>query len=233
MNEQLEEQASLYALDLLEPAECASFEAQLATNPELREQVDVLRETAAKFAHGAPLREPPPHLHGQILNAIRTGNRGAETRIVSMNWLPWALAAGLAICCALLAVDRAKTQKHLAALEKRNAISQMQIATLASQLDTNPNANAVVVWDEAKQQGVLKVSNVSPNEANHDYQLWIVDPEYKQPVDAGVFHVAEKGTTRIEFKPKEPIKTANAFAVSLERKGGVAKAEGPMVLLGK
>ena len=52
-------------------------------------------------------------------------------------------------------------------------------------------------------------------------------------MDAGTFHVAKAGTADIPFKPKTRVATANAFAVSLERKGGVPKAEGPMVLLGK
>jgi anti-sigma-K factor RskA len=232
INEQLEEQASLYVLELLDPEEMRAFEAQLAGNSELRERVDFLQETAAKFAHGAPLRQPPAELESRILNAIRS-EKPVATKAPAVNWLPWALAACLALACVLLAVDRTRMQQRVAGLEKRNAMAQMQIATLASQLDSAPRANAVVLWDAEKQEGVLKVAGVPPNESNRDYQLWIVDPEYKQPVDAGVFHVADEGTTRISFKPKLRISTAQAFAVSLERKGGVAKAEGPMVLMGK
>jgi len=233
MNEQLEEQASLYVLDLLEPEEKSAFEVQLAINSELRTQVNMLRDMAANFAHGAPLREPPAHLESRILNAIRSDQPTVSKSSASVNWLPWALAACLAVACALLAADRAKVQKRVAWLEKRNAIAQIQIATLASQLESAPRANAVVIWDAEKQEGVLKVVGVPANDANRDYQLWIVDPEYKQPVDAGTFHVEKEGTTKISFKPKARVTSANAFAVSLERKGGVPKAEGPMVLVGK
>jgi len=234
MNEQLEEQASLYVLDLLEPEESRAFEAQLADDAELRAQVDALRETAANFAHDAPLRQLPAHLEAQILNAIRSQPVGAApSASVGRNWLPWALAACLALACVLLAADRARMHERVARLEKRNVMAQVQIATLASQLESAPRANAVVVWDSEKQEGVLKVTNVPVNDSDRDYQLWIVDPEYKQPVDAGVFHVEKEGTTKINFKPKSRVTSANAFAVSLERKGGVPKAEGPMVLLGK
>jgi anti-sigma-K factor RskA len=34
------------------------------------------------------------------------------------------------------------------------------------------------------------------------------------------------------FHPNRPVQTVAKFAVSLERKGGVPKAEGPMVLIG-
>ena len=150
-----------------------------------------------------------------------------------MNWLPWAIAACLALGCVMLAADRARIRKELAYLEKRDVFAQMKIATLVSQRESAPKANAVVVWDAEKQEGVLKLTNVPPNESDRDYQLWIVDPGYKQPVDGGVFHLSDDGTTRISFRPKAHVTTANAFAVSLERKGGVPKAEGPMILMGK
>jgi anti-sigma-K factor RskA len=233
IDEELEDQASLYALELLEPEEARAFESRLTSDPELRERVDFLRETAAKLAHGAPARDLPGELEARVMKAIRSEEPAAAKSPASVNWLPWALAACLGIACAILAADRANMHQRLARLEKRNAMAQMQIAMLASQLESAPRANAVVLWDPEKQEGVLKVAGVPPNEANRDYQLWIVDPEYKQPVDAGVFHVADEAPTKISFKPKARINSAKAFAVSLERKGGVPKAEGPMVLMGK
>jgi anti-sigma-K factor RskA len=37
----------------------------------------------------------------------------------------------------------------------------------------------------------------------------------------------------VPFKPDQPVAHAAAFAVSLEKKGGVPKAEGTIVMLGK
>ena len=232
MNEELEEQASLYALDLLEGAERAAFEARLASDPQLRAQVHGLRETSAQIAHAAPPRLPSTQLEAKILKAIRAEVPPAH-RSQSSSWLPRALAASLALACVFLVAERAKNRRQIARLEQRNAFAELRIATLASQLQSAPDAIAAVVWDGARQEGVLKVSNVPANAADRDYQLWIVDPDYKNPVDAGTFHVAKAGTADIPFKPKARVATANAFAVSLERKGGVPKAEGPMVLLGK
>ncbi len=118
-------------------------------------------------------------------------------------------------------------------LEQRDILSQIQIASLSSKLESAPDANAVVVWDQKKQRGVLKVTQLPRNAEDHDYQLWLVDPRYKDPVDGGVFHVANDGTLRIPFHPSSPVREAKGFAISLERKGGVTKAEGPIVLLGK
>jgi anti-sigma-K factor RskA len=48
-----------------------------------------------------------------------------------------------------------------------------------------------------------------------------------------VFHVSADGRIAVPFKPEQPITHAAAFAVSLEKKGGVTKAEGTIILLGR
>lgn len=234
IDEKTEELASLYALDLLEGTESGTFENRLRTEPELRDLVEELRNAAAAFATGAPRRLPPPELEQRIAAAVlASGQSRAPHIIVRQSWLPWAIAAGLMATCALLATDRVRNQHRIAQLEERDIFSRTQIAMLSSKLESAPQAQAVVIWDSEKQEGVLKVVGAPVTARDRDYQLWIVDPRYKQPVDAGVFGVAEDGTTKITFHPKEKVDAVQAFAVSLERKGGVPKAEGPMVLAGK
>jgi len=232
ITEQQQETASLYVFGLLETEEARAFEGLLARDTDLAALVDELQETAAEVSLAGPPRLPPPQLETQILGQIR-----AERKVIPFTqrqtWIPWALAAGLALSCALLVADRERTKKVVRELESRDVYAQTQIATLSSQLESAPRATAVVVWDEQKQQGVLKVLDVPPTAADRDYQLWVVDPKYKQPVSAGVFGVDKSGVTKITFKPDSPVTTVKAFAVSLERKGGVPKAEGPMVLLSK
>ncbi len=231
MNEQLEEQASLYVLGLLEGAEAQAFEQQLEHNTALRALVDDLDEAAAVYSRRAPAQPLPPDLRARVLRRVTvTPPLPFPKRI---NWLPWAIAACLALACCYLAADRVNLRQRVGALEQRDLLSQIQIASLSSQVQNTPNANAVVIWDEEKQRGMLKVTQLPKNEANRDYQLWLVDPRYKNPVDGGVFHVSNEGTIRFPFHPAVPISDAKGFAISLERKGGVPKAEGPIVLLGK
>ncbi|MEO6245517.1 MAG: anti-sigma factor [Opitutaceae bacterium] len=119
-------------------------------------------------------------------------------------------------------------------LKSQGDLATFKITALASLLKNSPQALAVAVWDPGKQEGVLKVEKLPALLANQDYQLWIVDPQYPNPVDGGVFTVdPAKGERTIKFKAKQPVGAVNAFAVTLERKGGVPKAEGPFVLLGK
>jgi anti-sigma-K factor RskA len=128
--------------------------------------------------------------------------------------------------------------KRIAAIEAQarseSDLAQFKITTLASMLKNSPQALAVAVWNPATQQGVLQVDKLPALAADKDYQLWVVDPQYPNPVDGGVFTVnAQTGAAHVQFKAKQAVRAINAFAVTLERKGGVPKAEGPFVLLGK
>ena len=231
MNEQLEEQASLYVLGLLEGEESAAFEKQMAESAELRDMVDDLDGAAALLAHSVPPRPLPPALRERVLGEIGKTKTVAFPRRLS--WLPWAIAACLALACSYLVAERAGLRNRVVSLEQRDFLAQVQIASLSSKLKSAPDANAVVVWDEKKQHGILKVTQLPPNKEKNDYQIWLVDPRYKDPVAAGVFHVSDDGTLRVPFQPTSPVRGAKGFAISLERKGGVTSVEGPIVLLGK
>lgn len=128
--------------------------------------------------------------------------------------------------------DQIATLTH--ELQTQADLANFKITTLASMLKNSPQAVAVAVWNPAKQEGVLKVEKLPALAADKSYQLWVVDPQYKDPVDGGVFTVdPQTGEQRVKFTGKQPIASVAAFAVTLERKGGVPKAEGPFVLLGK
>jgi anti-sigma-K factor RskA len=127
--------------------------------------------------------------------------------------------------------DRLSLQNELAELKKSGALAELKIANLTSKLAQAPNASAVVVWNEAQQKGVLKVQGLPRPAADQDYQLWVIDPQYKKPANGGVFPLQAE-QTQILFAVEKPIREAQAFAVSLERKGGAPEAQGPIILLG-
>ena len=80
---------------------------------------------------------------------------------------------------------------------------------------------------------MLRVEKLPALAPDKDYQLWLIDPQYPIPVDGGVFTVdPASGAASYAFKAGKPVRAITKFAVSLERKGGVPRAEGPMVLFG-
>jgi anti-sigma-K factor RskA len=120
-----------------------------------------------------------------------------------------------------------------ARLRNEGDLAQFKIATLASMAGNSPQALAVAVWNPKTQQGVLRVEKLPALASDKDYQLWLIDPAYPAPVDGGVFTVdPATGHAQVNFKPNQQVNNAAKFAISLERKGGVPKAEGPILLLG-
>jgi anti-sigma-K factor RskA len=145
--------------------------------------------------------------------------------------IPWSLAACFAIVCGLVVQNNLSLRNDLSSAIAQADLEGIEVATLSSMMAVAPRAKAVAVWDGEHQEGVLTVSSLPALEPDKDYQLWIIDPRYENPVNGGVFSVSAQGETKIRFKPDQPIESISAFAVSLERKGGVPKAEGPMVLI--
>lgn len=118
-------------------------------------------------------------------------------------------------------------------LQTQGDLAQFKIATLASLAGNSPEALAIAVWNPTTQEGLLRVDKLPALASDKDYQLWVIDPAYPIPVDGGVFTVdPETGHAQIAFRPNKRVNNATKFAVSLERKGGVPKAEGPILLLG-
>jgi anti-sigma-K factor RskA len=271
IDERTEELASLYALDLLEGAELAAFEASLASDAGLRALVHELREAASALSLAAPATVPSDWLKSRLFVSLAEKSRTEDRRVTPFAppaWIPWAIAAGLALTSAWLTqlyftqksesiaqheqaalaqmeiqsvqnqleVQHILASRQLADLQEQiktsGDLSRLEIAKLVSLLGNSPQARAVAVWDQATQQGVLTVENLPALAADKDYQLWVIDPKYPDPVSGGVFTVdAHTGTARLAFHPGQLIATAAKFAVSCERKGGRPKPEGPIVLL--
>jgi anti-sigma-K factor RskA len=327
IDERHEELAALYALDLLEGNERASFESLLATDPALTAFTLSLREASSSLALTSPAAIPPAELRARVLAtvaALPAAGSDSEKVIrpsaaLFRSLIPWAMAAcfglsaawlgqlylGMRAEASLLRDGRAiaeltlkSTQQQLEAerilarrqildteqrladnrtllaqrdtqvaaqnqridaltgasaelgrqfgesmqrvatltaqLKLEGDIANLKITALASKLANSPEAVAIAVWNPLKQEGTLKVEKLPALAGGQDYQLWIVDPQYPNPVDGGVFTVdPNTGDQRLTFKANQPVKSIAAFAVTLERKGGVPKAEGPFVLLGK
>ncbi len=120
-----------------------------------------------------------------------------------------------------------------ARLQRSEDLARLKVSALASLAGNTAEAQAIAVWDPDQQAGLLSFEKLPAIAAHQDYQIWVIDPAYQNPVNGGVFHVAQDGAVSLAFRPDQPVTQATAFAISLEKKGGVPKAEGPIVLLGK
>ncbi|HVW20177.1 MAG TPA: anti-sigma factor [Opitutaceae bacterium] len=117
-------------------------------------------------------------------------------------------------------------------LKSETDLAKYKIMALVSMLKNSPEAMAVAVWNPMEQQGMLKVTKLPMPAEGKDYQLWVFDPHYSAPVNAGVFQLdPATGEAHVKFKADEKVMTPAKFAVSLEQKGGMPSPHGPVVLL--
>ena len=121
-------------------------------------------------------------------------------------------------------------RQEIMALKQTSALASLEVTSLRSQNKPWMDCIALVVWDNAKQEGLLKLSKMPPATSGHDYRLWVVDSTKPAPVSAGVVKVNEQGSAFVAFKPASQITSATKFALSLEKLGGVEKNEGLFVL---
>ena len=127
--------------------------------------------------------------------------------------------------------ERVILEKRVRDLRTKDAVAQLQIATLRAQNKAYARVIAIAVWDATGQQGKVRFENLPEPGADKDYQMWVIDPRYPAPVSAGIFAPGTGTTVDVTFKPDQPIAVADKFAVSIERKGGSATPQGAIVLL--
>jgi anti-sigma-K factor RskA len=252
IDERMEELASLHVLGALSDEEAREFKKAMEASPELQEFVARLSVAMGALAGAVPLVEPSRHLRAKVLAQVASPQNTialTETKPRQPLWLPWALAACLAILCAVLFSQDSQLRKTVAgqtqqvstlnqlaqslqlatndlqravlALQETNRLANLRIAMLNSLAANAPKTVAVTLWDSQQQNGIFVAQNLKPLPTERDYELWVID-ENQQPVAAGVFHVDAEGHIRMEFKPSRLIKTAGKFAVTEEIKGGVS-----------
>lgn len=168
--------------------------------------------------------------------------RGADTRAaMPSRWRALALTGWMAAAaCLVVAVGLAlrglggATPSHAERMAAAQAKGDLVRASWGpfNALDTGdaPEITGVtgeVAWSDSMQTGVMKFTGLPPCKSGEQYQLWIVDAErgISQRVSGAVFGCSGRGPLEVPIEPQLPIAKAAAFAVTLEREGGVVVSD--------
>ncbi|MEO5570385.1 MAG: anti-sigma factor [Bacteroidia bacterium] len=126
-------------------------------------------------------------------------------------------------------------QKHFDDLNNKFENTQKQFAVVSNPnsvpvpmkgLKISPSSLATVFWNKQSKEVYIAVSSLPKPPEGKQYQLWALKDG--QAIDAGVFDVGDS----VGIQKMKIIENAQGFAVTLEKKGGVPKAEGEMYVLG-
>lgn len=170
-----------------------------------------------------------------------------KTRVSFMDWFGWAVAAA---ACIALAVNLYSTQNRPTEIVTNNPTpTPIQLEKLDPQqqrlqLMNSPEVvkadfgkgnvkemaevSGDVVWSPEKQAGYMRLKGLPKNDtAKQTYQLWIFDPSQseKTPIDGGTFDINSDGEVIIPIDAKLRATTPAAFAVTIEKAGGVVVSD--------
>ena len=104
-------------------------------------------------------------------------------------------------------LDKKSSDMHMV-MNRSNKIVDMKGMEIA------PASYATVYWNPQNKQVMLNVESLPMPPADKQYQLWALKDG--KPIDAGVFDMGKDPMHPMEI----PIESADAFAITLEKKGG-------------
>ncbi|MFN6962490.1 MAG: anti-sigma factor domain-containing protein [Pyrinomonadaceae bacterium] len=179
----------------------------------------------------------------------------ASPGIGLFGWLGWAAAAAACIVLVFNLYSPTSLSRQTASSPTPSAsIAPPSAAELRAELiNSAPDIKRAVwgpgnvkelssvsgdaVWSDAEQRGYLRFQGLPKNDrSKQSYQLWIFDETQsdKTPIDGGVFDVDSNGEVIIPIDAKLKVRNPAAFAVTIEKPGGVVVSDrSKIAVLGK
>lgn len=191
MNQDLEDLASLYALDALDGEDLAYFTKELAASEPLRALVREYRDAAAALPLSLDPVEPSPALRSRVLGVVAPPVRRSAPVFTRVFW------AAAAIVLFSLVIQSLRTPEQ--------------------KLNWTGTAHGTLTYCGRSVQ--VDLSNLPALPDGKVYQLWHIGP-IKTPVPQGTFVCDGRGNYRGFDSMKYDITPADAFALTMEPEGG-------------
>ena len=246
-----------YVMGLASTEEQSEFEVMCRQYPEiLQARIDFEQAMEREARQNAV--EPPISLKQQIINAVASHEAKVvpitgTNRTIKPGRLKWVAAA----CAVLLAgsliwnvsqynrnrklqatyfdltKDYDSMALHMTEIEDQiEMISQNPNVKMAAMkgMEASPSSVATVYWDTTSKDVYLVVNNLPKPASDKQYQLWAL--LNNQPIDVGMIdNDVFIGQKKLLIRMKN-VSGAQAFAITLEKKGGESSPKGPMYTMG-
>jgi hypothetical protein len=109
-------------------------------------------------------------------------------------------------------------------------LAQLRMVVLAA-TESSSAAQAIVAWDARSQEGELAAFRLPAPASDRQYWVWIIDPQYPEPISAGPLTVAPStGEPRLRLKAAKPVSNSARFAISVEPAAAEPHSPGPLIL---
>ena len=186
------ELASLYALGLLEGDELIAFQGALKQDPALQALVHELTEASNLLAKALPRYPVSPALRDTILQQVAPPDpipepAGVPRERISyewVKWIPWAIAALLAIFCGFLSLGKSRSEVQVARLTKDNGSLQLRLAGLES--ERNRLEARIATLENERNDLKTRVASVEGRDPLKEVQTVTLAPQPGAPVGSEV-----------------------------------------------
>lgn len=249
-HDQFAEDAVLYALGSLDPAERQTFEAHLATCAECRREVQAAQEDLGVLAMSASGPKPPARSRERFVTAVaKEPRRASAAPSVGKGWMwiPWFVALAFALLSSLLYFTNLRIKNEDIAIRENAQQQEVELRQAREMLELLKSPDAVrvtlmpghekpqpqgkTIYSPAKGRLIFMASNMAPAPPNKAYELWLV-PKQGAPVPAGTFWPDANGNATVMQSTMPSGIQPKAFAVTIEKEQGSATPTMPMVLMG-
>lgn len=247
-------------MQALSPEEAAELRLHLATCALCRDELAEVSGDLALVALSVEQHPVPEGARRRFIEKISASPAPTVTTqapVVSIRakqpvgrfttWVPWALAACLAIFAIALGMRNLSLQQQLQqqaglaasqaaanahaqeVLDLLTAPSAQRVVLTAAKTHAEPTARAVYL--PSRGTLILQASNLTPLPPDKTYELWVI-PASGAPIPAGTFRPDATGSASLVLPPLPKGVPAKAFGVTIEKASGSDTPTAPIVLSG-
>ena len=274
--EDLQIRAAAYALGTMSQHEarvfeghlnegCAVCQAELQQFEKVTEQLGQAATSAKPPAYVRDLllarvaREPRIPPAPGVLKVVPTPGKPADRPSRLRSYLPWALAASLAVVSLVAIMARYQAERERDSLAGKAIADQILVDQLKATVESDrrrreeleevntvlktagarrismegqppaPSSSAEIFWDTQHSRWVVS-ANLPPAPPGKIYQLWFVTPAAK--ISAGLIRTDATGHAFEVLEVPRDIGKLAAAAITLEPAGGSAQPTMPIYTLG-
>ena len=247
----------MYVMGLTSEQENLQVHQWIALFPEVKNEISRIEEDLEQYALENEIK-PSAGVKEKIMRNIQTPSTdgvqsSAKAKVVNM--LPfWKRLAAASVTLLLLSSlinflyynkyeqehkKAGETQQQLIAQETQNRSMKEDMNVVQNKysvpvslqgMPDAPEAAAKIFWMKNTGEVYVDPSNLPETPQGMQYQLWaIVDGK---PVDGGMIITTQKGN-QYRIQKMKSFGKADAFAITLETKGGNPTPKGKMFVMGK
>jgi hypothetical protein len=256
-HEQFADSLALYAMNALDDQhELAELQSHLGSCGECRRELEALRGDTALLALSATGPQPPQRARQRLMQAIAAEphleKRSKPHFVVGrlrprwMTWTPVFVAILLAVISIELMLDnsglRRKNDDLAAQLvqEQRDAALAHEVMAMLNDpaavrmtlvaAKKPPQPQVKTIYEPQKGHVLLLANNLAPLSQDKVYELWLI-PMKGAPMPAGTFEPDNKGNTLMMHAMNDSGIQVQAFAVTVEPRGGSQTPTMPIVMM--